>query len=193
MIASWLAGLDSVCQILLIAVIIAGIACWVAFKQLRSLSKTSRENFLFNLDKKYDDIYSGRKAVHTLEVNIKNKMAAEHSEGEDKLISEITSQMKIWEEVDADEYSEIKKVLDFCEFLGYLTVSKYLHPKEVKALYGPAFLEWGKLFKPYIEQRQKREGEEVYKYFMLAYKKLSGYKSNSQIHPLHKTNRSFQD
>lgn len=86
--------------------------------------------------------------------------------------------MQIWENEDADEYSKIKQVLDFCEYVSYLMISKYLSLKEVKALYVPAILDWGKWFKPYIVHRQEKAGEDVYKYFMLAYKKLSGRNNN---------------
>ena len=178
MIANWFANLDEMCWILIVATIIAAFACCVALRQLRNLSKTSKANVLFNLDKKYDDIYEGRKAVHTLVTQIKSKLDIKNSEKEEELISEITSQMQIWENEDADEYSKIKQVLDFCEYVSYLMISKYLSLKEVKALYVPAILDWGKWFKPYIVHRQEKAGEDVYKYFMLAYKKLSGRNNN---------------
>ena len=183
MIANWFANLDEVCWILLVTVIIACVGCYIAHRQLRNLAKTSKANVLFNLEKKYDDIYEGRKAVHTLVTQIKNRLGIGNLEREDELISEITSQMQIWENEDANEYSKIKQVLDFCEYIGYLMISKYLSPKEVKALYVPAILSWGKWFKPYIIQRQKKEGEDLYKYFMLAYKKLSRHKYNNQNMP----------
>lgn len=179
MIANWFANLDEMCWILLVAAIVAAFGCYIAYRQLCNLSKTSKANVLFNLEKKYDDIYEGRKAVHTLVTEMKNRLDIEDSEREKELISEITSQMQIWENKGADEYSKIKQVLDFCEYVGYLMISKYLSPNEVKALYVPAILNWGKWFKPYIIQRQKKEGEDLYKYFILAYNKLSGQKHNS--------------
>jgi len=177
MIANWFANSDPVCWILLVTAIIAAFGCWIAYSQLRNLSKTSRANVLFNLEKKYDDIIEGRKEVHTLVTRIKKRLGVENSGREEELISEIASQMQKWESEDATEYSEIKKVLDFCEYIGYLLISKYLSLEEVKALYVPAILNWGRWFQSYIVHRQKREGEDVYKYFMLAYQKLSGHKT----------------
>lgn len=183
MIANWFANLDAMCWILLFAAIIAAVGCYIALRQLHNLSKTSKANVLFNLEKKYDNIYEGRRAVHTLVAQIKKRLGIENSEREEELISEITSQMQIWENEDANEYSKIKQVLDFCEYIGYLMISKYLSRKEVKALYVPAILNWGKWFKPYIVYRQEKEGKDVYKYFMLAYKKLSRHTYNNQHIP----------
>ena len=175
-IVSWFAGLNDVCRLLLITATITGIACFVAYKQLRSLSKTSKESFLLNIDKKYDDIYLGREAVHELVKRIENEMIAKNSKvDEDKLISRITGEMQQMEQEATDEYSLIKQVIDFYEFIGYLMISKYLKTKEVKALYVPALLDWGKWFVPYILKRQEREGKELYKYVILAYKKLDGH------------------
>jgi hypothetical protein len=179
MIANWFANLDPVCWILVVTAIIAAVGCRIAHSQLRNLSKTSKANVLFNLEKKYDDIIEGRKTVHSLVTQIKKRAGTKNlgREEEDELISEITSQMERWENEDATEYSEIKKVLDFCEYIGYLMISKYLSLEEVKALYVPAILNWGRWFQSYIAHRQKWEGEDVYKYFMLAYQKLNGHQN----------------
>ena len=84
MIANWFANLDEMCWILIVATIIAAFACYVAHRQLRDLSKTSKANVLFNLEKKYDDIYEGRKAVHTLVTQIKSKLDIKNSEKEEE-------------------------------------------------------------------------------------------------------------
>ena len=82
--------MDASCWILLSDVIIATIALYIAYrqlghvsKQLQLLRKSSTASILFELDRKYDDIFEARKAARELAEHTKQRMAADGLEGED--------------------------------------------------------------------------------------------------------------
>lgn len=171
--------MDVICWILLGGVIVAGVGLFVAYRQLchvsdqlRLLRGSFRASILFELDRKYDDIFEGRKAARELADDIKGKMTAGGLEGEDEFLTELTSTLEeIWTS-DKNRYFLIKQVFDFCEAVGYLMVCEYIELNDVDGLWGPAIKTWGHWFERHIAWRQQREGEDVYKYFILASAKL---------------------
>lgn len=168
-------GWDITSYILLAAVVVALFGVCVAFCQLKNLSrqikllsKSNRANILFELDKKYDDIFDAR--IKTVE--FVNSIKA--STDEEKFISELTTKLgEEFNKQDKEIYKHISQVLDFCESVGFFMNSGYIDESDVKGLWVPAFLTWGRWFKSHVEIRQKEEGEEVFKNFMLAYEELT--------------------
>jgi hypothetical protein len=171
--------MDITCGILLGAAGVGLAGVIIAYRQLRHVSeqlglvrKSSTAATLFELDRKYDDIFDARKAARELADGIKHKIPADTVEREEKFLLELTRKMEeIWEN-NKDQYFLIKKVFDFCEAVGFLMTSGYIAPDDVQGLWGPAINTWGYWFKRHITWRQGQEGEDVYKYFIVAYEEL---------------------
>jgi hypothetical protein len=171
--------MDASCWLLLGGVIVAAIGLFVAYRQLRHVSqqlsllrKSSKANVLFELDRKYEDIFSGRKAARELADEIKERVVAENSEREYKFLEDLTNELEKIREKDSNKYFNIKQVFDFCEVIGYFTICEYIDREDVDGMWGPAIKTWGYWFKEHIVRRQKQEGEDVYKYFILLSEKL---------------------
>ena len=167
-------GWDITCWILLAGVLVAGGALFIAWRQLRSLSTqiqllstSNRANILFELDKKYDDIIDARIKAREFIDKIKASTSEEKFMGEltNKLGEEFNKQKK-------ETYRNISQILEFCESVGFFMNSGYITRSDVTGLWIPAYTTWGFWFKPHIEIRQKEEGEELFKQFMLAYEEL---------------------
>jgi len=181
--------MDTTCWVLLGAVIVALSGVIIAYRQLCRVSeqlglvrKSSTASILFELDRKYDDIFDARKAARELADGIKDRIATEGVEGEEKFLSELTREMEESWENNKDQYFLIKKVFDFCESVGFLMTSGYIDLNDVHGLWGPAINTWGHWFKRHITWRQEREGEDVYKYFIVAYEELQQQWGKLQAH-----------
>jgi len=178
--------MDVSCWILLGGVIIAAIGLCIAYRQLGHVSeqlgllrKSSTASILFELDRKYDDIFEARKSARELAEDTKTRMVADGLEGEDKFLLELTSKLEeIWTN-DKRKYYLIKQIFDFCEAVGFLMSSGYIDTNDVEGLWGPAIKTWGHWFKPHIAHRQQEEGEDIYKYFILGWEKLQQKKPSA--------------
>ncbi len=161
--------------VMLAGVIIAVVGLGVAYKELRHVSKqlslvekTATANFIFELDRKYDDIFEARKAAANLEDEVKKQMADKNLQGEDKFLTEMTSTLAHIKEKNVNRYHLIKQVFDFCETVGFFMTHGYIDPEDVYELWGPAIADWGRSCHLHISWRQQNEGADVYKYFLLA-------------------------
>jgi len=161
--------------VILAGAITAGVGLGVAYKELRHVSKqlalmekSATANFLFELDKKYDDIFKAREAIGKLEDEVRKQMAVKNLRGEEKFLSEMTNTLAQIKEKDTERYYLMKQVFDFCEAVGFFMMRGYIKPDDVYELWGPAIADWGYWCRLHISSRQETEGADVYKYFLLA-------------------------
>lgn len=172
MYITFFANFNTICWLLFGTLIAASIACGISWIQIRRLSRTYKANILFNLDRKYDDMSEGREIFHKFIKGIKDEIEKSKMIEREILPDDVASEIKIMENDDVKRYCEIKKVLDFCELIGYFEDANYISIKDVKALWMPAIVQWGEPLRKYIEKRQEREGKETYRYFQRLYEKL---------------------
>ncbi|MHB8085239.1 MAG: DUF4760 domain-containing protein [Dehalococcoidia bacterium] len=152
-----------------VGVIVAIVGLIIARKQVINLAnqlhlneKAHTASILFELDKRYEDIYDGRKMCHNVEIRVDPNC------GQERKMAQLASILSDIKANKPDDYFCIRKVFDFCETAGFLMEHQYISETDVCDMWGPSISSWGKMFKYHIMARQTEEGGTLYEYFLLA-------------------------
>lgn len=168
-------GWDASCWILVAGVLIAAVGLGFTYVQIKKVSeqlsllkKSFDASVLFEIDRKFEEIAEARAFVREIAEAVlfeaeKNKLSNE--EYHDHLTKKW---MDFRNASNKDDYKEIRKVLDFCESVGFYAENEYVSHKDICNLWGEAISTWVDWFRGYIEYRQKEvKNKFVYRYSLL--------------------------
>jgi len=145
------------------AVVVAVMAAWFAWSQLRGLSRQTRATVLLTLDERWESEH-----MFTLRKEYEDFLEHAFSEANRRstrqrpvdvlqVCGELLEALRVSRDAkEAERYSKLFRLCGFFETLGYATTAQYIRVADVHGLLGASIAECGLVFKSHILGLQRQ-------------------------------------